>query len=68
MSGYARFTERGEPDTAWYSPSVRDRSGHERIPSRVKLGLCAHPCLAWLLAATLAGLSWLAIGHWIRGG
>jgi hypothetical protein len=47
---------------------MRDRLGHQRIPSRVKLGLCAHPRLTWLLAATTAGLGWLAVGHWIRGG
>jgi hypothetical protein len=68
MSRYARFTERGEPDTARYSPSVRDRSGQWRLSSRVKLGPCAHPRFTWLLAATTAGLGWLAVGHWIRGG
>jgi hypothetical protein len=47
---------------------VVDVTGQMRIPSRVKLGLCAHPRLTWLLAATLAGLGWLATGHWIRGG
>jgi hypothetical protein len=51
-----------------YRRRVLAISGQRRISSRVKLGPCAHPRLTWLLAATAAGLGWLAIGHWIRGG
>jgi hypothetical protein len=47
---------------------VVDVTGQMRIPSRVKLGPCAHPRLTWLLTTAVAGLGWLAIGHWIRGG